>query len=294
MWNSRFSSSAYKRSYSNTTTLLHLWPGLILPLLLIVLSGCANPGSGPGSSGSGSGSGNSTYPSFTGNWEIQVTPKNGPTPFTALAGFIYESGQGTSEFLTASLQAQPSTCYTDAVIIPLYGGTDKSGLNLTSFSVNGQVLSINVQADTAGTQFSGNYSIKGGCADGASGTLTGTEYAAVDGTYAGTITGSSPAETMSLDLSQYIQGTGSGAFLVTGSATFTGISCFSQGTLASTNGTVIGNAVNLTFNTNDPEAAQLTVAGTIDTAAKTLTLTSIQVVGGSCPGSLGTATLTLQ
>jgi hypothetical protein len=142
--------------------------------------------------------------------------------------------------------------------------------------------------------FSGTYSITGGCADGATGTASGTQYAALQGTYSGSIDGNSPPETLNLNVAQYTQGTGDGAFLTSGTATFSGISCFSQGTLAAQNGTVIGNVVNLTFNTNDPGGAQLNVVGTIDTAAKTLTLTTIQVNGGSCPGSLGTAALTLQ
>lgn len=270
---------------------LHLMAALTLTITGMVLAGCTKGGGG-GSGGSGS-TGNSPLPA-SGNWVFQVTPKSSPTPFTSLAGFINEEGQGSNQFVTAALQAQTGACYTDAGIIPMYGGTSGSGLSLISFSVDSQVLSLDGDVASDGKSFTGKYSITGGCADGASGTATGTEYAAVNGTYSGSIDGSSPPETLNLTVAQYTQGTGDGAFLTSGTATFGGIGCFSQGTLAAQNGTVIGNAVNLTFNTNDPGGAQLNLVGTIDTAAQTLTLATIQVNGGSCPGSLGTAVLTLQ
>lgn len=271
---------------------------LALPLVLLslLLSGCSGSGSGSGSGGSGSGSGGGSGPAvqISGNWQLQVTPRSGPAPFTSLAGFIDEQGTGSSPFTTAGFQAQPGSCYTDATTVPMYGTTTGSGLNLVSFAVNNQVLTLNVQVDSTNSHFSGNYSIKGGCANGASGTVTGVEYSPVKGTYAGPITGSNPAATASLALTQYTQGNGDGTFLVSGTATFTGISCFSQGTLAAQNGAVLGDTIDLTFTTNDPGGAQVQMQGTFDTAASTLTFSSIQVNGGSCPGSLGTATLALQ
>jgi hypothetical protein len=99
---------------------------------------------------------------------------------------------------------------------------------------------------------------------------------------------------MSLALSQFQHGTGDGGYQTSGTATFANDNCFSQGTLTAQNGTVIGNAVTFTFTTNDPAGAQVVMTGTINTTASTLTLDSILVNGGSCPGTLGPATLTLQ
>jgi hypothetical protein len=45
------------------------------------------------------------------------------------------------------------------------------------------------------------------------------------------------------------------------------------------------------FTTNDGEVL---MTGTIDAAASTLTLSSIQISGGSCSGTLGSATLLRQ
>lgn len=255
------------------------------------LIGCSQRGGSGSSSGSGSGSSDNTVVNVTGNWQIKFTSTNSPAPISSLAGYLSEQGQGTTQFLTAALQAQTSGCFTDAATVPMYGGTSGSYVNLTSFSIDGQTLSINVQANPAGNQFSGNYSISGGCAGGAKGTATGTEYAPLTGTYAGSITGSSPVVTLSLSLSQNTAGTGLGTFPLSGTATFTGISCFSQGTLAAENGSVIGDTVNMEFTTNDTQGAKVQMTGTIDTAASTLTLSSIQVNGGSCSATQGSATL---
>lgn len=264
-------------------------------LALLLSSGCTNPGaSGSGGGGSGGAGGGGTSASVSGNWQIQVTPSSSPAPFTSLAGFINEEGPGGNQFVTAALQAQPGGCYTAAATIPMYGGTTGSGLSLVSFSVNGQVLTINADVNATGTQFTGNYSIAGGCAAGASGTVTGTVYAAVNGTYAGSVTGSSPAETLNLTLAQSAQGNGDGTFSVSGTAAFTGIPCFTQGSLSSLNGSVLGDSITLTFNTNDAQGAQLRLTGTLDTAAHTLTFPSVLVTAGTCQGSLGAATLTLQ
>lgn len=264
-----------------------------------VLAGCSRgngtSGSGGGSgAGGGSGSGGGTAVIVSGNWQIQFTPTNSPAPISSLAGYLHEEGQGSSQFLTAALQAQTSGCFVDASTVPMYGGVSGNFLGLTSFGIDGQTLSIDVTANAGGNQFSGDYSIAGGCADGAKGTATGTQYASLTGTYAGSVTGSSPSETLALSLSQAAEGTGTGTFPLSGEVTFSGITCFSQGTLDSQNGSVIGNSVTMLFTTNDTQGAEVQIAGTVDAAASTLTLSSIQIVGGSCSGSLGSATLLRQ
>ena len=254
-----------------------------------VLTGCSQRG-GSGSNSGGSGSSDSTVVNVTGNWQITFTPTNSPAPISSMSGYLSEQGQGADQFLTAALQAQASGCFTDAATVPMYGGTSGSYVNLTSFTVDGQTLSINTKANTQGNQFSGTYSIAGGCAGGAKGTATGTEYASLSGNFTGSITGSSPAVTLSLSLSQDATGTGLGTFPLSGSAAFSGISCFSQGTLAAENGSVIGDSVTMEFTTN-AQGTEVQMTGTIDPAASTLTLTSIQINGGTCSGTLGSATL---
>jgi hypothetical protein len=262
-------------------------------MMMVTLVSCSN--NGPPGGGKHTGGGDGSYIYLSGNWEVQTSPTSSPTPFTSLAGFINEQGQnpGVDDLTTVAFQATPGSCYEDATVIPLKGSTQGANLHVESFSVNGQVLTIKAKKDVTATHLNGTYSISGGCANGATGTISGTEYANMTGTYAGSINGSSPTETLSLNLSQYVQGSGNGAFLVSGKGAFSGISCFSTAALASQNGAVVGSSVSLLFNTNDPRGAQLQLTGSIDPSANTFTLSEIQVIGGSCPGSLGTATLTV-
>jgi hypothetical protein len=266
--------------------------GLLAVSVAAGLSGCSgNSGGKPGGGGSTNPGANYIY--LTGNWEIQATSTAGTAPFTSLAGFINEQGQnpGVDDLTTAALQVQPSGCYVNATTVPLQGSTQGNDLSLLSFPVNGQTMTIKGTKDATATHFTGSYAIAGGCADGATGTLAGTQYAALSGTYSGAVTGDA-AQTLQLSVTQFTQGTGDGVFLVSGSAVFSGFSCFTKGTLASEDGAVIGSAVKLTFATNDSGGAQAVLTGTIDSAADTLTLSSIAVTGGSCPGAIGAAVLT--
>lgn len=233
--------------------------------------------------------------SLTGNWVLQTTPNAGTTPFTSLAGFIDQETQtyAASNSITAALEAHPSTCYLGADLIPLTGALSGTSLGLYSFDVNGQYLKVSATSNSAGTALTGTYSVAGGCANGAAGTFSGTKYAVLKGTYAGSLTSDS-ARTLQLTLAQNVLGTGSGYFFVSGSATFGGFSCFTSGTMASTEGSIIGDAVQLDFTTNDAAGSHLLLTGTIDQTATTLTVASGTVTGGSCSGSLGQAILKLQ
>jgi hypothetical protein len=277
--------------------------GLVLSSAIGGLTGCTTSGQ-PGSvggSGSGTGSG-ANYIYLTGNWQFQTTTTTAPVPFTSLAGFINEQGDkpGVNDLTTAALQAQPSGCYLGAPVLPLgspvipmQGATQGTALGLRSFSVNGQFLTLNATKDATATHLNGTWVVNGGCANGAAGTITGTQYAPLSGTFSGAISGSTPAKTLQLSLSQFATGTGDGVFPVTGTATMTGFACFTTGTLASTDGSVIGSSAALTFSTNDMSGpVTMALTGSFDPTAKTLTLTSVQVNGGSCSGSYGGATLT--
>ncbi|WP_157478383.1 hypothetical protein [Granulicella tundricola] len=237
------------------------------------------------------------YAYLTGNWVFQTVPTAGSTPFSSLAGYVDEqSGNpGVNDLTTAALQAQqPSSCYLGASLIPLQGALQAAALGLRSFSVNAQFVTINATKDATATHLTGTYSIDGGCAGGAAGTITGTKYNVLTGTYAGSVTGSNPAQTLRLSLSQNTQGSGEGLFLESGSAVFNGFSCFSKGTLSAGAGTIIGNTVALTFTTDDPSGAKVILNGSVDSAADVLTISSGSITGGGCAGSLAASTLTLQ
>ncbi len=268
------------------------------PLALAALVGCGGNVVVP--VGTNPGKPIPNYKYLTGNWVIQATPTTGTGPFSTLKGFINEQSQqpGTYDVTTMAVQVTPmnSSCYDSAVVVPFSGATEGTALKLGSLSINGQYITVAATTDATATHFAGTYTISGGCAKGDKGTLAGTQYAPLTGTYAatgltGAIPGSSGPQGISLTLSQYSQGTGSGDFLISGNATFTGSPCFTSGTLAATDGSVLGDTANFTFNTNTP-GTQVLLSGTFDSAASTLTLNNVQVLGGACGGT-STATSAL-
>ncbi len=269
---------------------LSRWALLILTVTC-GLTGCTHPAT----TGSSSGSGSSDYVFITGNWQFTATAKSGTAPFTMLSGFVNESSNepGVNDFTTASFQVHSSTCYSGSSNLFLSGAVTGTHVGLSSFPVEDQVLTISASKDATATHISGNYSVVGGCADGATGTIVGELYAPMDGTYLGTSTGVL-ASTLQLTLSQYVQGTANGTTLVSGSALFQGISCFTKGTLSAPNGSVSGDQVNFIFTTNEPTSSTVTMSGTVDPAAQTIFLTSIEVTGGNCSGAIGATTLSLQ
>jgi hypothetical protein len=238
----------------------------------------------------------SQFASVDGNWVFTMTTTSGAAPFSALDGYINDEANGT---VTAAFQAQvsqqDSPCYLGAETLPLQGALTGTQLGLYSFSDNGQYLSVTGTENSTGTQLTGTFKISGGCAKNVSGTLTGTHYDVLNGTYSGAFAANS-SYSAQLTLQQNTLGTGSGNFFVGGSAAFTGISCFTSGTMPQTQGSIIGNAVQLQFTTNETGASSSTVSitGTIDPLAKTLTVTSSSITGGNCAGNLGTGTFSLQ
>lgn len=210
----------------------------------------------------------------------------GTVPFNSLGGFINEQATASAHPTTGTFMVQSSGCYSNIANIPMQGVVQGLRLHLVSFPLENQTLDISGAKNDTSTQFTGSYTVTGGCADGATGTVTGTQYTALTGTYTGTFTG---AQTISLVVTQFTLGTGDGIFLVSGSARLGGFSCFTTATLASQNGAVSGNTVVLNLVTNDKE--NIVMTGTFDVAASKISFTSAQVTGGSCAGNLGAVTL---
>ncbi len=236
-----------------------------------------------------------TDPNFSnlpGNWVLQFTATSGATEFTQLSGFINEMG-GSQNWATAALQGTLSDCFAGQTFIPWYGTINGPAMNLNSFLITGDMLTITANSTADFTQFTGTYTLGGPCADGAAGTVVGTHYADLTGTYSGSPS-SDAGENLQLDLTQDTVGTGNGTFFVTGTAKLQGFNCFTSATLAPYAGTVVGSSVQLQFITNESPASTLTLSGSFDPKANTIIANSIQVSGGQCAGSLGGASLTRQ
>ena len=231
---------------------------------------------------------------MTGNWQLQATPTAGPTPFVALSGNFFEENTATAAHATtASLLAQSTGCYAASGTVPLRGNVEQPKVALTSFDVDGQVLTLAAQKDEAAETLTGTYSIVGGCADGATGTLTGMRYSALVGTFTGALTADA-TKTIQISLSQNSLGTSGGTFLTSGSLVVGGISCFMKGSLVSSQSYVSGANVSLVFNTTNVATSQVTLTGTFNQAANSISLTSMQITGSSCAATYGGATLSLK
>lgn len=267
---------------------------VLLVCLPLLLAGCAKPVGG----GGGTYVPPKDYKYVTGNWFFNVTPTSGAAPFDSLSGYIAEgSGQaGLNDTTTAVLRVRSSTCYNTAVEIPLTGGTSATQVNLVSFSVDGQVLTLNGTRDTAGTHLNATYSIKGGCADGAQGTLSGVLYIPLKGSYEGSVPASAPAQPVQLTLTQG-EGSGDGLSYLVGSAAFTGFPCFTTGSLPyAAQGQlfpayVVGNMIYLDFTTNEAAGSHIVMTGLLDPGGALFTVQTLAIEGGNCAAPVASTTL---
>ena len=233
---------------------------------------------------------------ISGNWEFQLTSTGGAAVFPKAAGSINEQAgaAGQASPVTAALvgtSAQPTSCFASEVNVPLVGSVQASELGLRSFTIDGQYINLAAAADATGATLTGTYSVDGGCANGASGTLNGQQYQLLSGNYSSAPTGSGAQPAVHLTLTQINQATGDGRFLVSGSAAFSGFSCFTKGALSFPDGYVRGSDVELSLSTDDPAGGRVVLSGQFTSAADMITLNSAQVVGGSCPQSFGPLSL---
>ena len=255
-----------------------------------LLSGCGSAvgfsidGSSPGQPPPG-------YAYLTGNWQIDASNSPGKPTFSALAGFIAESGNGSgTDTLTSVFQIEdPAPCFAGQENLPMSGGVTGTAVSMDSFSDTGQMVHLKAAKDSTATQLTGTYVVGGGCSTGGSGTITGTRYAPLTGTYAGSVGDSSLAQTLSFSLTQASLANGGGYTPLSGTGTFAGFTCFTSGTLNPASSYVLGRSVHLTVNATDGE--NVTLTGTFDPAASAIAISSGQIAGGACSGSLGSSTL---
>jgi len=181
--------------------------------------------------------------------------------------------------------------------IGLSGSVNGSDISLSSPPVSGQVVSFTgTVGDDAvyGTDsaFTGTYSVKGGCANGDQGSVTGVRIPYIGNTLKRTFT-TSQDETFDVtgDETQSSTPSTTGSFGISGTVTF-GTSCFSSGTI--TPGTfpsasfIIGTSVALGIATDN---GTVTFLGTLNSDGSEIR-GEYSVVGGTCDDT-GTAVLTV-
>ena len=250
----------------------------LISVIALQTAGCAHSGSGSGGSGGGGG----TTPgdtSLIGNWQFDVTSTDN-IPFIGLSGFINEQGmQGGSTVTTASLQVQSTSCFANTGVIDLEGFSMSPTAQLTSFPSDSQVVTLGLSQQCTGVQLCGTYTVAGGCADKATGNIVGTKYAQLTGTFS---TAASASAALQIMLNQSAQGTGAGNFQVSGSMTFSGLSCATSATIDPTQSYVSGSSLFLVAKTNAVSGAPVTMNATINSAATTLALNNITFTDNMC------------
>ena len=266
---------------------------VLVGAIAIEVAGCSSSGSGSGGSGGGGGTSPPVPPavSLTGNYQFQ-TSSTSAVPFTELSGFVNEEAGSTngSYALTASLQVQSNACFADAKVLDL-GGYTKSPLSeLNAFPYDSQTVTLNLSQNCTGVSLCGSYTVSGGCADKATGTIVGTKYAALSGTF---YTGASASPALHITINQTSQGTGQGSFQVSGSMSFTGAGCLTSGTIDKVQSSLSGSSLHLVAATDSAGGAPLTLDGTIDSGATTLMVNSINLAGSGCLDSLNGSRLSL-
>ena len=257
---------------------------------LLVVSGC-------GYGGVPIGDGTTTPPpavaSDIGNWQVQATSTAGTSPFSALAGWIYEpKSTGTAAVATQSVfQVTPgaSNCFVSATTLPSQGTLTGSTLVLNGFAVNGQYSTINATQDETAKHFTGTYSVRGGCAGGTAGTVAGTRYDALTGTYRGAIAG---GQTFTIVTTQDPYPDGRGYFSLSGDTTVTGSSCLTGAKLDADASYAIGSSVLMSVVSTS--GVRLNVKGTFTADAASIAVTSVDVTSGVCTESFGPGMLLRQ
>jgi len=234
-----------------------------------------------------------SYPAMTGNWTLagtsQLTSAN--IGGTWLAGGSLTNTKGA---VSGTLHILNSPCFLLTLDIPVTGtvsaGDVTSNISLVSASLSGQVITVAGTVVTAGSTLALNatYTVAGGCAGGDKGTLVGTLVPPITNPYTGAFVAAGSA--VSLPVTMVLtQGAADshGYFAVTGTATFTGSSCYSTGTV--NGGVLVGNVIGLLFTTD--KGGQVDFSGTVTPG--TGAIPGIYVVSsGPCAGDHGSVTLT--
>jgi hypothetical protein len=226
--------------------------------------------------------------SLSGNWSFAPTSSS----VVMNLGFT----QGAYETVSAIARLNGTSCIspnTDILLTGSVGGDNQ--MQLVSAPFNGTTMTLQGQVAGDGQAMAGaSWSFSGGnCSVLGKANVTATDFAAINGTYAGTFDdGSGTPITVSSLLEQTSQPDANGQFSLSGTTTFPGNGCFvDQPSI--TNSNVTGSSLWMTY-TDAGSGAVLTATGTFNSSASQLTITSWSIAGGKCNGDAGTGSLTEQ
>jgi len=217
------------------------------------------------------------------NWQFSTMSTVTGMPSLTIAGSINVSGSSVS----AALHVNGSSCFDQLTTVALTGTVTGVNISLTSTSVRGQVTTLagsitNLAVSYSAGQFTGTYSINGGCASGDQGNVTGVKVPYMANLLSGTFTDLGGGTfSLSGDIAQDASAGSAGSFGVSGTATLN-TSCFGSGTI--TAGTfpsgsfIMGTSVALQIDTSN---GRILFAGTWDMNQGVIS-GNYTISGGTC------------
>jgi len=239
-------------------------------------------GCGAGGASNSTGSGNSNPPPavtlIADNW--QLGEPSAVRQIGAALNLTNSTITGAAHFLP-----EGSSCFAPGQGVSLSGTIDPQGnVSVTSSPLSGQVLTFTGVLDSGRSSISlGNYNVKGGCANGESGPITGVKFKPVTGTYSGMLINVA----VSADLTQSPDLVGTDFLHVNGTVIYSTPTCSEVFTI--TDSQLAGRFIQLSLAAKDGKST--TLYGNVDSEASQLDL--VDYDDGGCGGG-GAGTLKRQ
>lgn len=239
-----------------------------------------------------------TPANITGNWELAATPSSG---WQASIAVYLTSNAGSVSGIANGPAATDNVCIANGCCgspigvfnnVALIGTVDADGNLKLSTPAGGNPVFAMTGTTSGSTISNGSFMLSGTCTT--QGAIAGTEYAPLDGTYAGTVTsqdtGKSYAVTTTLD--QGSVPNSSGYLDLTGLVSVSGYPCISSGSTPISS-TFLGDE--FFAGANPSPNGTLGWSGILSSDGKTLGVDyGFTLSGSPCNDDYGTGTLTLQ
>lgn len=251
-----------------------------------------------------SGCGSKTPPHYspaniTGNWELTVKPADGSAGIavylTSNAGRVSGVAFGPP---ATDLLCSPDGCCGSPIGLfdeALTGTVDANGNLKLGTAVAGNPVFAMTGVVSGPTLSNGSFTLAGTCIT--QGSVTGTEYPPLNGTYSGTLTSQTTGQsfTVSASINQSSGPNSNGYLSLGGTVNVSGNPCIASGgaTPLSLNTTYVGSFFNASFAPSP--GATLFLTGVLSPDGKTLAVNyGFTLADSSCNGDGGSGTLTLQ
>ena len=229
-------------------------------------------------------------PNIAGNWQFSTASTVPGTPPVTIAGNISQDGS----VVGGALHVTGSNCVDPLTAMSLTGNVNSDSASLTATGTDGQAVTLTGTFMGSGN-FAGTYTIKGACATGQGGSVTGISIPGISDLYSGTFASSTQKTfTVWTEISQSGSASSPGSFELSGTASFD-TPCFAAGTLkpgALPSGSfILGTSVTLEFDTGN---GTLTFVGTLNGNENDSNIVgNYTISGGTCNDS-GTAVLIVE